>query len=199
MVIPRMIRKPGPTDRFTISSFRPLECELERGQAAFSLAAFTIEVSNINSLKINKTYTEWGFEDSSSAAFLLGSLWLGRRPGTCGFRSSFSVGKDILVVINRNHELEMYGKAIVRTIVRIIRRESVSRDRLSKSIICAIVRMIIRSFSQGQSRDQTFDQNIGHSSIGLVLAMFVIRLQNNSAECAYSGYSTGPGQKFSSW
>jgi hypothetical protein len=109
------------------------------------LAAFTIEVSNLNSLKTNETYTEWGFEDNSSAALHFGSDWFGRQPGSWGFYNSSELGKDIIGVGVGGycHQPIMCwrykGKAIVRMIVRIIiTRELVSCDQPTTLIIRAI-------------------------------------------------------------
>jgi hypothetical protein len=108
----------GPTNYLTISGFRPLELKLERGQAAFSLTAFAIKVSNIINYKVLRPTRSGGVE-RSSAAFLFGSFLFGRGPGSLGCISLalVLVGEDIVniaVVTNRNHELEECGKAIVR-------------------------------------------------------------------------------------
>ena len=64
----------------------------------------------------------------SSAAFLFGSFLFGRGPKSLGCISLVLVLVredivDIAVVTNQNHELEECGKAIVRMIVRIFRRD----------------------------------------------------------------------------
>jgi hypothetical protein len=65
--------------------------------------------------------------ERSSAAFLFGSFLFGWGPGSLGYISLalVLVGEDIIdiaVVTDQNHELEC-GKAIVRMIVRIFRRD----------------------------------------------------------------------------
>jgi hypothetical protein len=71
---------------------------------------------------------EWGFVERSSAAFLFGLFLFGRGPRSLGCISLalVLVGEDIVhitIVTDRNHELEECGKAIVRMIVKIIRRD----------------------------------------------------------------------------